>query len=342
MKYIFTPERIAATLAITLLSVTPALGQNSADDRNNNEGSDRYAEQVDRSQSDNRQQDDDSQRSQNRSSSDATANNNQSRDDQSRDQRDRSANRADREQSQANRRQRDEQRTSSQQAQDSAGLGVMLAQWRQGDGVRVERLYSNSPAAKAGIRAGDALLSIDGEQFNSVSEAVNAVREMDPGERVDVDIRRNGETQTLQVQLDQRRDALNLDEPRSQRFADSQSRNGERTSNRGNSSRFVTQRLRELEQMVNNLSNEIDRLQSDLEDRTMSTSSRNRDDREMRGNRRYFDDEVRSTRRNESTRRYDNGQFENDRDYSADEDPSRALPGSDRNALRSRTIRIDE
>jgi len=59
-------------------------------------------------------------------------------------------------------------------------------------------VFDNSPAKEAGMRAGDVLLSVGGEEITFPKEATEAISEK-KGEEVDIEIFRGGETVTLSL-----------------------------------------------------------------------------------------------------------------------------------------------
>ncbi|MGI5853458.1 MAG: S1C family serine protease [Bacillota bacterium] len=77
-----------------------------------------------------------------------------------------------------------------------------------GRGVVIYEVYSNSPAQKAGMQAGDIILTIDGKEINTPSEAQNAIREKEPGTRCRFEIMRNGKRIEKQIQLTEMPDDL--------------------------------------------------------------------------------------------------------------------------------------
>ncbi len=71
-------------------------------------------------------------------------------------------------------------------------------------GVAVLGIYENSPAAKAGLRAGDILTSIDGEPIANQLELRNKEAALPPGTTVKLAGTRNGKDLTLSVTLAER------------------------------------------------------------------------------------------------------------------------------------------
>ena len=57
------------------------------------------------------------------------------------------------------------------------------------------------PAAKAGIRPGDVLVKLDGEELASPEDLLAALRSRSPGQTVTVEFRRGTETQEVKVEL---------------------------------------------------------------------------------------------------------------------------------------------
>jgi S1-C subfamily serine protease len=68
-------------------------------------------------------------------------------------------------------------------------------------GVLVRDVGAGGPAAKAGIRRGDVMTKFNGELVRSVEEFLGALREVDPGDQVDVEVHRAGRGETLSVTL---------------------------------------------------------------------------------------------------------------------------------------------
>jgi S1-C subfamily serine protease len=68
-------------------------------------------------------------------------------------------------------------------------------------GVLVIQVEPGSPADDAGIRAGDVITGIDGEPVDEPGDLLAQLRTRDPGDRVQLRILRNGEEQTVEVEL---------------------------------------------------------------------------------------------------------------------------------------------
>ena len=60
---------------------------------------------------------------------------------------------------------------------------------------------SGGPAAEAGIRAGDRIVAIGGKDVRTPDDVAAAIQDRRPGDRVAVEIERNGTRETLQVEL---------------------------------------------------------------------------------------------------------------------------------------------
>ncbi len=85
---------------------------------------------------------------------------------------------------------------------ERAFLGVVTAPGARG--AEVQTVTPGSPAAAAGLRAGDVITGVDGHRVlepQDVSEAVNARK---PGDGMDLEVSRGGERRTFHVELGKR------------------------------------------------------------------------------------------------------------------------------------------
>jgi putative serine protease PepD len=83
-------------------------------------------------------------------------------------------------------------------------LGVQLGDPNGEDGVPVVEVVDGGPADKAGLQAGDRILRVAGEQVETVGDVRVAVSEREPGERVELQVERDGDTKTITVVLGDR------------------------------------------------------------------------------------------------------------------------------------------
>lgn len=76
----------------------------------------------------------------------------------------------------------------------NSGLNISLDR-----GVLIAKVLPDSPAAKAGLRAGDILYKINGQEMTDISQVQNLVEGTSVGSELQVELRRNGEAVTLSV-----------------------------------------------------------------------------------------------------------------------------------------------
>jgi serine protease Do len=74
---------------------------------------------------------------------------------------------------------------------------------KQAAGALVDEPQSDSPAAKAGVKAGDVILSVDGTAIKDSRELAQKVGTMSPGSTVRLGVMRDGGEQTINVTLAQ-------------------------------------------------------------------------------------------------------------------------------------------
>ncbi len=75
-------------------------------------------------------------------------------------------------------------------------------------GIIVARVEEDGPSDKAGLREQDVIVAINGEQITSWEMFRSKVASMKPDEKVDLDIIRDGEEQTLEVTLGEREEEI--------------------------------------------------------------------------------------------------------------------------------------
>ena len=68
-------------------------------------------------------------------------------------------------------------------------------------GVRVVKVARGSPAESAGIRVGDRILAMDGQEMKTSEEITTLVRGMRPGEEVDITVLRDAEIRAITATL---------------------------------------------------------------------------------------------------------------------------------------------
>jgi S1-C subfamily serine protease len=81
-------------------------------------------------------------------------------------------------------------------------LGVTTS--RGGSGARVAAAVERGPAARAGLRRGDVIVSVSGRRVRDPDDLAAAVIDRQPGDRVRIEYRRDGESRSVEVVLGRR------------------------------------------------------------------------------------------------------------------------------------------
>ncbi len=68
-------------------------------------------------------------------------------------------------------------------------------------GAEVQEATAGGPAARAGLRAGDLIVTVAGERIADPDDVAAAIQDRRPGESVEIEVRRDGELRTLDVEL---------------------------------------------------------------------------------------------------------------------------------------------
>lgn len=84
-------------------------------------------------------------------------------------------------------------------------LGEQLAEYFQvKEGVLITDVEEDSPAEKAGLKAGDVILSINDKEMTSPSDVSTIVRKQKEGDKLDLLISRRGKEMTIAAQVEER------------------------------------------------------------------------------------------------------------------------------------------
>ncbi len=79
-------------------------------------------------------------------------------------------------------------------------LGVGLERARDG-GARIDSIVEGSAAEQAGLREGDVVVGYDGEAIETPWDLTRAVLKSEPGNRVEIEIERDGARQTVTAEI---------------------------------------------------------------------------------------------------------------------------------------------
>jgi putative serine protease PepD len=80
-----------------------------------------------------------------------------------------------------------------------AYLGITIG--TSSSGAQVSAVKGNSPAAAAGVKAGDVITAIDGDAVPSADDLTAKISAHQPGDKVTLTVAHNGSTQKLVVTL---------------------------------------------------------------------------------------------------------------------------------------------
>lgn len=92
--------------------------------------------------------------------------------------------------------------------QNDAALGVTIDPNDDGNGVLVDQVHRGSPAEQMGIREGDRIVRLNDQQVRSAQQFASRVRNMQPGEEIELEVERDDDQQSLFGRLESRREAL--------------------------------------------------------------------------------------------------------------------------------------
>jgi membrane-associated protease RseP (regulator of RpoE activity) len=87
---------------------------------------------------------------------------------------------------------------------NTAFLGVVVENSSDPDGAEIVRVAPSSPAADAGLEAGDVITEVDGDDVEDAAALTQRIRSADPGDTVSIGYERDGDDDTVDVELDER------------------------------------------------------------------------------------------------------------------------------------------
>jgi S1-C subfamily serine protease len=69
------------------------------------------------------------------------------------------------------------------------------------DGLRVDAVRPNGPAAMGGILKGDVIIAIDGNHIGNIYDYMGRLKSLEVGQVISVDVMRNNKHKVLIIQL---------------------------------------------------------------------------------------------------------------------------------------------
>lgn len=81
---------------------------------------------------------------------------------------------------------------------------------KEESGVELTRVDDESPASKAGLKAGDVVLEYNGQRVEGTEQFIRLVRETPPGREVRMQVSRDGQTMQVRATVESRKSALHV------------------------------------------------------------------------------------------------------------------------------------
>lgn len=172
--------------------------------------------------------------------------------------------------------------------EQDAGLGVNIISDR-GPGVIVTRVFRGTPADQMGIREGDRITQLNGQDVRSVNQFISSIRNMNPGDEVELEVLRNRDERTVRGELESRQEALLLtgrqqsgqqwqqgDQSWQTGYQESGTYGGFQQQGRTMRGDY-NNRLNSIEQQVSRLSRELEQIRFALQDLRQSGGSQQYD-----------------------------------------------------------------
>ena len=94
----------------------------------------------------------------------------------------------------------------SEDLKGTSGALLGLSGKTETAGLRITKVYSDEPAARAGVQVGDLLVTFDAERVTDMNQLIEKVGDRMPGEEITLELIRDGKKVSLKVELDMRWD----------------------------------------------------------------------------------------------------------------------------------------
>jgi membrane-associated protease RseP (regulator of RpoE activity) len=88
--------------------------------------------------------------------------------------------------------------------EDTAYLGVVVADSSDPEGAEIQRVAPDSPAEDAALEDGDVITEVDGDGVDGAAALTERIQDLEAGDTVEIGYERDGEERTVEVELDER------------------------------------------------------------------------------------------------------------------------------------------
>ena len=91
--------------------------------------------------------------------------------------------------------------TTMGKARFKVSLGIMPDYTYDAGGVKVDGVTDNKPAIKAGVKTGDVIIRLGNEKITGMQSYMEALGKFSPGQKTEVEVKRDGKTVVLPLEL---------------------------------------------------------------------------------------------------------------------------------------------
>lgn len=76
---------------------------------------------------------------------------------------------------------------------------------KEDEGVLILKVSEDTPAEKAGLKAGDVIVKLDGKNISNAGDVTKTLADLEKGDKVDIEIIRHKKKKTVKAELDERK-----------------------------------------------------------------------------------------------------------------------------------------